>query len=307
MPLYDSARVAAALPGYTLGDPLGVGASGLVIAGWHHGLQRDVAVKILHRAPDRPAAGFATEARLLAGLDHPHVVRVYDFVEKDDFSLLVMEKLSGGTLRSRQPTLTPPAACAVGLATSAALAYAHTRGVLHRDIKPDNILFDSAGLPKVADFGIARAVNDSGPATSTVIGTPLYMAPEQLAGGRLRPATDVYALGVVLYEMLTGVHPADQGQLAGDESGPPAPPDVPHRLAVVLAGALARDPLERTGSAHAFAFDLARAAALEFGSDWLSRSGMSIQVDHELLVTAALVPPGALTSSVGAGSGGGPP
>ncbi|WP_268258391.1 serine/threonine-protein kinase [Parafrankia discariae] len=155
----DRARLAAVLPGYSLGDPVGEGASGLVLAGWHRDMQRDVAVKVMTRGYGRADDGFAAEARIVAGFDHPHVIRVYDYVERDGLRVLVMEMLAGGTLTRRRAGMSPPAACAAGLAVASALAYVHDRGVLHRDIKPDNILFDASGQLKVADFGIAKIVD----------------------------------------------------------------------------------------------------------------------------------------------------
>ncbi|WP_026240458.1 serine/threonine-protein kinase [Parafrankia discariae] len=208
--MIDRARVAAALPGYELGDQIGAGAFGLVLAGWHRGLHRDVAVKVLStRGHDRAAAGSATEARLLARFDHPHIIRVHDYVEADDLHLIVTEMMAGGTLTSHQADITQQSACAIGLAVAGALSYAHSQGVLHRDIKPDNMLFDTAGLLKVADFGIAKLLDGADAAVNTVIGTPLFMAPEQIAGARLGPATDLYALGLVLYLLLTGTAPFD--------------------------------------------------------------------------------------------------
>ncbi|WP_241255651.1 serine/threonine-protein kinase, partial [Candidatus Protofrankia californiensis] len=203
------AQVAAALPAYELGEVLGRGAFGLVVKGRHRELDRPVAIKILAAGTDEAAASSRAEARLLAALDHPHVVRVYDSIPAGDLHLIVMELLGGGTLTRRRAGMPHETACAVGLAVAAALGCAHQRGVLHRDIKPDNILFDTAGLLKVTDFGIAKLVEGSATTASAVIGTPRYMAPEQLLARRLGPATDLYALGVMLYELLTGALPFD--------------------------------------------------------------------------------------------------
>ena len=137
-------------------------------------------------------ARFVTEARLLAALDHPHVVPVFDFVEKDGLCLLVMELLPGGTVWSRfgGNGFTPPAACATVLAASAGLQAAHEKNVLHRDVKPENLMFSSEGVLKVTDFGIAKVVGgDSTLATRAgeVLGTPAYIAPEQARGARFLP------------------------------------------------------------------------------------------------------------------------
>ncbi len=285
--------VAAALPGYDLGATLGTGASGLVLAGRHRALHRDVAIKILAAGRDRAVARLADEARLLALMDHPHVVRVYDYVETDDLRLIVMELLAGGTLTGRQAGMSPADACAVGLAVAAALGYAHGRGVLHRDIKPDNMLFDSAGLLKVTDFGIAKIIDGSAATASAIVGTPVYMAPEQIMGGRLSPATDLYPLGIVLYQLLSGAPPFDpklplhvlaQRHLDTD---PPPLVGVPTPVAMVVTQALAKDPAARQPSAHAFALDLARAAASVYGPDWTARSGIMLRLDDEIRAAAA--------------------
>ncbi|MEX5638077.1 serine/threonine-protein kinase, partial [Parafrankia sp. FMc2] len=211
--LVDRERVAGALPGYTLGAELGAGAFGLVLAGEHRQMGRPVAVKVMRaEGPEGHMVAFGAEARTLAGLDHPHIVRVYDYLDVDGLCLVVMELLPGGTLTHRRTDLTAPQVCAAGLAVAAALEHAHTHGVLHRDIKPDNILFAADGTVKVTDFGIAKIFDGSAATASGVAGSPLYMAPEQIDGGRLGPATDLYALGVVLYQLLTGAPPFDPRQ-----------------------------------------------------------------------------------------------
>ncbi|WP_250280953.1 WD40 repeat domain-containing serine/threonine protein kinase [Frankia sp. CiP1_Cm_nod2] len=286
----DRARVAAALPGYDLGDEIGAGTFGVVFAAWHRRLQRDAAVKVLDGGYGRAVAGFATEARILAALDHQHVVRVYDYVETGGLRLLVMEMLAGGTLtRRHRAGMLPEEACAVGLAIAAALTCAHSRGVLHRDIKPDNILFDATGLLKVVDFGLAKQVGGPPAAAGAVAGTPLYMAPEQIEGGRLGPASDLYALGVLLYLLLTGATPfapASSILRQRPDQVPPPPPGVPVQVADVIMWALANDPVARPPSALAFALDLARAAAEAYGWGWLARSGIVLHIDAEVRAAA---------------------
>ncbi|WP_308204551.1 serine/threonine-protein kinase [Frankia sp. R82] len=285
--------MAAALPGYELGGELGSGTFGLVLAGRHRGLDRPVAIKILAAGHDGAAAEFTVEARLLASLDHPHVVRVYDLVETGDLQLIVMELLDGGTLTARhRKGMSPQEACAVGLAVSAALSCAHARGVLHRDIKPDNILFDAAGLLKVNDFGIAKIVDGSGATASQVVGTAAYMAPEQIQAGRLGPATDLYALGCVLYQLLTGrppfaAAPSMHALWEQHLTTPPAPlAGIPTVLATVVLQALAKDPVDRPPSAHAFALDLASAAALVYGQGWTARTGIGLRLDDDIRAAA---------------------
>ncbi|WP_041939325.1 MULTISPECIES: WD40 repeat domain-containing serine/threonine protein kinase [Frankia] len=295
--IVDRKRVGAALPGYELGDQLGAGGFGLVLAGWHRRLQRDVAIKVLTAGGyDRAAAGFAAEARILARLDHAHIVRVYDYVETGDLRLIVMEMLGGGTLTSRRTTLSQPGACAVGLAVAGALSCAHAEGVLHRDIKPDNVLFDLAGMPKVADFGIAKLVLGGAGNASAVIGTPLFMAPEQRAGGRLGAATDLYALGMVLYLLLGGVTPGEPNQSAGAVRGKRGARDlrtpvrVPAPVAEVVTRALAENPADRPQSAQVFALELARAAASAYGPGWIARSGVPLRLDDDVRLAAERPP-----------------
>ncbi|WP_018505877.1 protein kinase domain-containing protein [Parafrankia discariae] len=286
MPVVDRARVAAALPGYGIGGELGSGAFGLVLAGYHQELDRRVAVKVLASGAAEAAADFRTEARLLSRLDHPHIVRTYDYVTRGDLCLLVMEMLPGGTLTHR--VMRPEAACAVGLAVADALAHAHAHGVLHRDIKPANILFTDAGQPKITDFGISKVFEGSASTASRVVGTPRYMAPEQITGDRLGPATDLYALGVVLYELFTGSSLAPPSLPLPvllrhhTEVVPPPPPGVPAPLAQVLMRSLAKRPEDRHPSARAFAFDLARAATAVFGRHWLDRAGIPIHLAEDV-------------------------
>jgi serine/threonine-protein kinase len=203
----EFATLRAALAAYDIGEVLGEGACGVVIAGRHRTLGRDVAIKQLTPGAGRNAAlraRFVSEARVLASLDHPHIVPVYDFVEADGTYLLVMERLTGGTVagRSRAGHLSPQAACAVVVAAATALHHAHTKGVLHRDVKPENLMFSADGVLKVTDFGIAKLIGaQSADVTRTgqLLGTPSFMAPEQITGKEVGPSADVYALGLVLY------------------------------------------------------------------------------------------------------------
>ncbi|WP_420497405.1 serine/threonine-protein kinase [Parafrankia sp. FMc2] len=211
--IVDRGRVEKALPGYRVGDRLGSGQFGLVLAARHRRLRRPVAVKVMDaEGPEGHTVDFAAEGRILADLDHPHVVRIFEYVEAEGLCLVVMELLPGGTLTRRRNNFPAPQACAVGLAVAAALEHAHTRGVLHRDIKADNILFAADDTVKVTDFGIAKIFEGSAATASGRAGTPMYMAPEQIDGGRLGPATDLYALGVVLYQLFTGAPPFDPRQ-----------------------------------------------------------------------------------------------
>jgi serine/threonine-protein kinase len=281
--IVDRGRVAAALPGYRLHAQLGAGGFGLVIAARHRRLKRQVAIKIVPAEANETSA-FLAEAQLLASLDHPHVVRIYDYKESDGLGLIVMELAAGGTLLERQRAgISQPQVCAVGLAVAAALTHVHERGILHRDIKASNVLFDGAGLVKVSDFGIARLFEGSGvTGTARGAGTPAYMAPEQIRGGRLSPATDLYALGILLYQLLAGAPPFELDLTPAELwawhlSVPPLPPArTPRPLADVVLQALAKDPADRHRDADAFARDLAAAAVAVHGPDWMAAAGMPL-------------------------------
>ncbi len=292
----ERGQVEAALPGYELGGTLGAGASGVVLEARHRQISRQVAVKVLTRAGQEARAGFRQEAEVLAGLDHPHIVRIYDYVERGDLSLLIMEHLSGGTLRARQATTTTSAACAVGLAAADALAAAHAAGVLHRDVKPANILFARDGAPKLVDFGISRFFAGSGTSVDSIAGTPGYMAPEQIGGGRVGAGTDLYALGVVLFRLLSGRMPIDpklppaqvwKRQL--DEPAP-APPGVAGPLTAVISQALQRQRDDRQRSAREFARQLAEAATAVLGPGWLAGSGITVRTDRLVLDATRALP-----------------
>ncbi|KPM50906.1 hypothetical protein ACG83_36070 [Frankia sp. R43] len=294
-------RIQAALPAYEVGEALGQGAYGLVFAARHRLLGRDVAIKhLLPLQGDLPAR--PSEARVLASMNHPHIVKIHDYVEAVDeggqLRLIVMELLEKETLHSRLRGQRSRGefACAVGVAVAEALAYAHAHDVIHRDIKPHNILFDERNQVKVADFGIAKIIPASGGTVRGLTGTPIYMAPEQMFGGRLGPYTDVYALGVVMREMLTGAPPSATMPPPGQQQPDPDPdaaltqpagaagsvPDVVRR-------ALAQDPAVRP-SAVEFARDLAAAAAHAYGPDWISSSGVRLHLDPEVRRRVRAVP-----------------
>jgi predicted ATPase/DNA-binding SARP family transcriptional activator len=289
---------AAALPAYELGEQLGCGACGVVLAAHHRGLHRDVAIKVL--APrggldEQARLRFVAEARALASLDHPHVVTIHDFVEADGMCMLIMERVTGGTVKTRLASTgwSAPAACAVLLATCSALEHAHARGVLHRDIKPENLLVSAAGVVKVADFGIAKLLTANGSDVThagTVLGTPAYLAPELIEGATPTPAVDVYAAGTVLYELLCGMLPfptlADAiAQLYQRVHEDPIPllhraPSLPAALSAVIARALQRDPQRRYPTPAEFATDIADTASSAWGEQWLQTTGINVQLSR---------------------------
>ncbi|HEY3189893.1 MAG TPA: serine/threonine-protein kinase [Solirubrobacteraceae bacterium] len=289
-------QLAAALPGYDIGAALGRGTFAVVYAARHRRLQREVAIKrlspdLLREADARER--FAAEARLLASLDHPHIVRVHDFVEEEEVCAFVMERLHGGTLGDRlaRGRVAPAWAIAVTLGALHGLEHAHRQGVLHRDVKPDNLLFGDESHIKVADFGIAKVVGAQGArltATAAAIGTPAYMAPEQVSrtAGPLSSATDVWAVGAVLYEMLAGEPPfaltGDLGEVLyarmTTDARPlrVAAPDVAPALADVVMRALSRDPAARYATPGEFAAALEPAADRTLAGGGLAATGIII-------------------------------
>ena len=291
----DSDRVASALRAYEIGGELGRGGWGVVLAGKHRQLGREVAIKQLPSglaADPEIRSRFLAEARVLASMDHPHIVPVYDFVEDDGLCLLVMESLPGGTVWSEFQAngLTAERACALAIATCTGLEFAHHTGVLHRDVKPENLMFSAGGVLKLTDFGIAKVLGGAKTVATmagAIMGTPAYMAPEQATGEDLGPATDVYATGTMLYEFLSGRLPYS------DEGGPialvyrhihepPIPltsvaPALPPVIADVVMRAIARSTAERHATAVELAADLADACTAAWGPGWMSgRSGVSV-------------------------------
>jgi hypothetical protein len=199
------------LSAYRIEGELGRGGMAVVYEAWHERLERRVALKVLavHLADDPEfRKRFLREARIAARLNHPNLVRTYDIDEHEGLPCIVMELLPGGTLEGGSLTREEASCVAAGL------AHAHQHGVVHRDLKPANILRDGEGAPKIADFGIARAAEETMVTqVGTVLGTLRYLSPEQAAGRVVGFPADVYSLGVVLDELLGGRTAADTALL----------------------------------------------------------------------------------------------
>ncbi|MDP8970721.1 MAG: Stk1 family PASTA domain-containing Ser/Thr kinase [Actinomycetota bacterium] len=261
---------------YALRGLLGQGGMADVELAFDQVLDRRVAVKILHaRYADDPAfvARFRREAQAVASLNHPNIVGVYDTGQEDGRPFIVMEYVAGRSLREilNHEGVLPERAAEIAGDAALALHYAHERGLVHRDIKPGNIMVSDEGQVKVTDFGIARAVNaETVTQTAAVFGTAAYIAPEQAQGEAVDRRTDVYALGCVLYEMLTGRQPfaADSPvalayQHVSAEPTPPRQinPDISPELEAVVMKTMAKDPASRYQSAQDLNADLQRALA----------------------------------------------
>ena len=200
---------------YRLVRPLGSGGMADVFLAHDSILDRDVALKVMstrYASDDEFVERFKREAQSAAALTHPNIVSIFDRGASEDGTYYIaMEYLSGGTLKDRimrKGALPARTAAAVALQIAEALQAAHERGVIHRDIKPHNILITESGDVKVTDFGIARAASSSTMTrTGSILGTAHYISPEQAMGEHVGPSSDLYSLGVVLYEMLTGELP----------------------------------------------------------------------------------------------------
>jgi serine/threonine-protein kinase len=283
---------------YRLQDRIASGGMGTVWAAQDETLHRRVAVKVLNEglsSDDRFTERFRREARDAAGLSHPNIAGVFDYGEEDGRPYIVMELIEGQTLAERTQRvgrLEPEETARVGASVAGALVHAHAAGIVHRDIKPANIMLTASGDVKVMDFGIAAPLAGATGLTATgaVMGTARYISPEQAEGGRATPATDVYSLGVVLYEALAGEPPfvrdTPVATALAHINEPPRPvrdlrPDAPTDLAGTIDRTLEKDPARRPTPS-------ALAAALASGSATAGTSTLPIAVggDTEALPLA---------------------
>ncbi|HVP75651.1 MAG TPA: protein kinase [Gaiellaceae bacterium] len=269
---------------YDLRERVGTGGMSTVYKAHDRLLERTVALKVLHPqygSDTEPAQRFRHEARAVAQLSHRNIVTVIDRGESDGRQFIVLEYVDGENLKQLSGRCGPlPVRQALELTLQIAdgLAFAHTRGIVHRDVKPQNVLVDAHGNAKVTDFGIARSLDaeHAMTLTGTVLGTSAYLSPEQASGEPVTAATDVYALGVVLFELLTSEVPfpgENVVAVAMRHLHEPPPSllerrrDVPLRLAAAVERALAKDPAQRFPSMEAFAAELRGCLAEPGGAD----------------------------------------
>jgi beta-lactam-binding protein with PASTA domain/predicted Ser/Thr protein kinase len=260
---------------YRVQRKLGAGGMADVYLAEDQELGRRVAIKILngrHANDDQFIERFRREAKNAAALNHPNIVSIYDRGEAEDTYYIAMEFLDGRTLKE---LIVGRGAAPINVAIEyarqilSALRFAHRHGIVHRDIKPHNVMVDGEGRVKVTDFGIARAGTSQMTEAGSIVGTAQYLSPEQARGGEVDPRSDLYSLGVVLYELLTGKTPFDGEtpvEIAMKHlSNAPKPPsklrpDVPRELDMVVLRALAKNPDERYQSADEMEADLERVA-----------------------------------------------
>jgi WD40 repeat protein len=264
------------LPGYEIVGVLGRGGMSVVYEARQKSLGRTVALKMLLGSGPAELTRLRSEAAALARLSHLHIVQVYEIGEREGRPYLTLEHLGGGTLKQHcGKSMDPRKAARLVQTLAEAVQAAHREGVVHRDLKPSNVLLTAAGVPKISDFGLAQ-LDAAGAVTRTgeVLGTPQYMAPEQAdkALGPVGSAADIYALGAILYELLTGRPPFDGPtaleivrQLLAEDVLPPRrlQPGVPRDLETICLKCVQKEPSRRYGSAAELAEDLRRFLAHE--------------------------------------------
>jgi serine/threonine-protein kinase len=304
---------------YRIQRKLGAGGMADVYLAEDQELGRRVAIKILnarHGNDDQFIERFRREAKNAAALNHPNIVSIYDRGEAEDTYYIAMEFLDGRTLKE---LIVGRGAAPINVAIEyarqilSALRFAHRHGIVHRDIKPHNVLVDGEGRVKVTDFGIARAGTSQMTETGSIVGTAQYLSPEQARGGEVDPRSDLYSLGIVLYELLTGKTPFDGEtpvEIAMKHlSTAPKPPsklrsDIPPELDMVVLRALAKNPDDRYQSADEMEADLERvargarvaAATVDTATQVLSRPAAAVvAADAATAATMIAAPPPAAT------------
>jgi tetratricopeptide (TPR) repeat protein len=266
------------VPGYEIQEIIGRGGMGVVYAARQLSLNRPVALKAMRDgtlADKRKRARFRSEAEAVGRLQHPNVIQIYDVGEHDGCAYFTMERMSGGSLdqKLRGAPLPVVDAAKTAMTLARAIHTIHQAGIVHRDLKPANVLLSCDGTLKIADFGLAKRLQDDGHRISTVtgavMGTPAYMSPEQAAGNnkQLGPGVDIYALGVILYELLTGrpplLGPTSLDTLLQVQNEEPLPPSqlqrtIPRDLDTICLKCLEKEPRHRYASAEAVAEELHR-------------------------------------------------
>jgi serine/threonine protein kinase len=263
---------------YELKGEIGRGSCGVVYKGFDPFVQRDVAIKVAQQDPtkisaagtDQGRASFFTEARAAGMLQHPHIVALYDAGSEGLLNYIVMEYIDGDTLmplcRRKGPRAPVEHVIEIAFKCAKALDFSHSKGVLHRDIKPSNIMIGKDGVPKIMDFSIAEISAAPG-GLRGVVGSPMYMSPEQVRAEQLGPQSDLYSLGAVIFHLLTGEPPFTSSEipvLFHAIKHTPAPrldvlrPDVPKQVCDIVERLLYKDPLQRFQTGQELATTLTR-------------------------------------------------
>ena len=285
-----------AVPGYEVLGELGRGGIGIVYKARQIGLNRVVAIKLISgTASTAILIRFRQEAEAVAKLQHPNIIQVFEVGACPAGSFCALEFVDGGTLKEKVAGVpqSPRDAARILETLARAVHYAHDQRLIHRDLKPHNVLLTSGGVPKIADFGLARSLDAGGGVTITTdfVGTPAYAAPEQVNQrfGPIGPATDVYSLGVILYELLTGRVPFDSGSipevLRQVEEAEPVPPHrlrpgIPRDLETICLKCLRKEPGNRYATAADLADDLHHFQA---GEPILARPVGKAELRHPLV------------------------
>ena len=288
---------------YRLVSEIGRGAMGIVYRGEDEALGRDVAIKTILASMDAEEqagylARFRQEAKALGGLNHPNIITVYEFGDEAGVAYLAMEYLEGRELRDLIAKKQVDVATAVEIAAEVAegLAFAHARGIVHRDVKPGNVMVMARNRVKIMDFGIARVrKSDVKTSTGLLLGSPKYMAPEQVIGRPVDNRSDIFSLGVVLYEMINGAPPfnaddipAIMYQVCNNKPPPPSARNlgVTRSLDLIVARAMEKEPEARYQDAAAMAADL-RACLPEIASGAMPGEPVASMVSLEELGSPA--------------------
>ncbi len=259
---------------YQIGEEIGQGGMATVYRAYQTQLERWVAIKIMQTAQASSTdflTRFRREARAIAALRHPNILNIYDYGEERGIAYIVMEYIAGGTLKARltEQSFEWPDAATLIIPVGKALAYAHSEGVVHRDIKPANVLLARSDWPMLADFGLVKIMGHQRGITrpGVTIGTPAYFSPEQAAGGEVDHRTDIYSLGIVLYQLLTGRLPFEadspiEAMLRRLHDAPTPPrqlnPQLTPQLEAIILHALARDVEARYATMQDLVNDLSR-------------------------------------------------
>jgi hypothetical protein len=295
---------------YEITEQIGVGGFGIVYKAWDPFIQRWVAVKSCNATDGEATQRFFREAQLAGALQHPNITLIFDFGMEGETPYFVQEFLSGADLDKvlETRTLTLEGVLAILLQVCAGLEFAHSRGIVHRDIKPANVRVLEDGTVKIMDFGIAKSLEADSRLTQTgvALGTAGYLAPEQLSGKPLGPRTDLFSLGVMAYEMVTGARPFTGPNLSNViyqilNQQPVAPRQLnaacPQRLERAILKALAKDPADRYADVREFAADLKDVLAALPRRGTAQGGGTTTAMVREELARIAPLPPDPLTAA----------